>query len=166
MGTRSIRAYKGSTRPPNIDSDAWAMLLTPKDRARLGKEYEDQLKASRMRKRGVPCVPGVSGEQSPAHLSHDPSDHSRIIVFGMPTGCRPFQKKETNFSGSVEYNTAAPALSGITAVVKQELSPSDLILLNCDQRQTCNKYCKSFLKKLEELLIGVESAIRCWRSGP
>jgi hypothetical protein len=42
----------------------------------------------------------------------------------------------------VEYNTAAPALSGITLV------PSDLILLNSDQRQTSNNHCESYLGTL------------------
>ena len=58
--------------------------------------------------------------------------------------------KETNFSGSVEYITATSALSGITLV------PSDRIRFYSDQRETSKEYCKSYLRKLEEVLSGVE----------
>jgi len=45
VGSRKVRAYKGSTRPPNVDPDAWALLYTPKDRERLIAEYRVQGRA-------------------------------------------------------------------------------------------------------------------------
>ena len=145
-----VRKYSGSTRPPNVDPDAWQLIYTPKDRERLIKEYEDELKRRKeAKKAGAPRTAAAATKATPN--TEVPDEPSRLVIVGLDADYRAFDG-DLGLDGVVEYNPAQPIFSGLSKVADRLRGPTDAAFLFCSEADVGRRNGRLFIRKRRELL--------------